>query len=162
MYEERHMSVKIRSLMTRERSYLERERTFSLREQSFLAKESSSNIPRSLQHTRAQPQQLPPPTTGANKLVRMPTVCIGPTVEELQLQRGAALLGRTSQQHHQQQQQQLYDGDLPPIDMFSSRMQVRLRFVQTQRLQRQASNLQRSKARRHAVSMPELPTLQRR
>ena len=161
------MSVKIRSLMTRERSYLEREQTFSLREQSFLAKESSSssssNIPRSLQHARAQPQQLPPPPPpGANKLVRMPTVCIGPTVEELQLQRGAALLGRTSQQHYQQQQQQQYDGDLPPIDMFSSRMQVRLRFVQTQRLQRQASNLQRSKARRLAVSMPELPTIQRR
>ena len=111
-------TFKIRSLMAREKTYLEREKSFLMREQTFLAKES--NIPRR--------ECLAP---GAEKmLVRMPTICIGPSVEELH--KKGSLMSRVKG---------LQQGDLPPIDMFSSRMQVRLKFIESQRYQRETSTV---------------------
>ena len=132
MYEERAFPVNINNLVSRERTFLERERSFFARQQTYLSK--APNLPRRDNVPAAN-----------SRLVRMPTVCIGPSVEEMHSRR--SVTSRAA------------GGDeLPPIDMFSSRMRLRLRLVETQRMQREATRLHRRKSK----SMPSIPMFDRR
>ena len=132
MFEERIFPVNMQNIANRERSLMKRDRSFLARQQTFLSK--ASNLSR---------HENDPPT--GNRLVRMPTVCIGPTVEEMHVKQ--SVTSRLAS-----------GGDLPPIDMYSSRMQLRLRLVESQRMQRQATQLQRRKSK----SMPSIPSVDRR
>ena len=119
-------------MMARERTYLNRERSNTIREQLFLAKES--NLSRN--------DNVAP---GSTKLIRMPTICIGPSLEELHARARAQPC----------KADRMYERDFPPIDMFSSRMQVRLRLVQTQRENSNVSSTA-NKQKRKSTSVPNL------
>ena len=124
--------------MARERTYLERERTLCMNAERYLS--TTINLPK-----RSAMR-------GSDKLlVRMPTICIGPSLDDINRGRRDAL-GGVGRNRSGRATRSTKEEDFPAIDMFSSRMQVRLKLVESRQAQK------REAAKPKTPGLAKLPT----